>query len=39
VLAVGFGPGRIRLVPHLGIRAQDIETVLTALHEFPQAPA
>jgi len=39
VLAVGFGPGRVRLVPNLGTSAADIEAVRIALNGFPEADA
>jgi threonine aldolase len=37
VLGVGFGPGRVRLVPHLGVDPQQIEAVVAALAAFPEA--
>ncbi|MFO7653399.1 MAG: low-specificity L-threonine aldolase [Candidatus Krumholzibacteriia bacterium] len=39
VLAVGFGAGRIRLVPHLGVSAAEVEASLAALNTFPGAAA
>jgi threonine aldolase len=34
VLAVGFGPGRVRLVPHLEHSAADIDRAVAALNSF-----
>ncbi len=34
ILAVGFGPGRVRLVPHLGVDDAAISRVLTVLNAF-----
>jgi len=34
IKAVGFGPGRIRMVPNLGVTAADIATVVKALNAF-----
>ena len=34
VMVLGFGPGRIRLVPHLGIAEADIARTLGALNDF-----
>jgi threonine aldolase len=39
VLAVGFGPGRVRLVPHLGISRDDVDAALAALNSFGETPA
>jgi threonine aldolase len=39
VLAVGFGPGRVRLVPNLDTDAVAIEAALVAINEFPGAGA
>jgi len=35
VLAVGFGPGRVRLVPHMGNSRTDVDHVLAALNSWP----
>jgi threonine aldolase len=35
VLAVGFGPGRVRMVPHLGVEAADVARVLDLLNAYP----
>ncbi len=37
VLGVGFGPGRVRLVPHLEHTAADIERAVAALNSFAGA--
>lgn len=37
VLALAFGPGRVRLVPNLEVRAGDLPRVLAALNGFPAA--
>jgi len=34
ILAVGFGPGRVRLIPHLDITDADIAATLTALNSY-----
>jgi threonine aldolase len=39
VLGVGFGPGRVRLVPHLEISGADIERAVEILNTFPGARA
>ena len=39
ILAVGFGPGRVRLMPNLMVDAAGIETVLEALNAFREADA
>jgi threonine aldolase len=39
ILAVGFGAGRVRFVPHLGVAAADVATVLSVLNGFPEAEA
>ena len=39
VLAVGFGPGRVRLVPNLETPSEAVEAVLTSLNCFPGVPA
>jgi threonine aldolase len=39
VMGVGFGPGRVRLVPHLEISAADIERAVEILNSFPGAHA
>ena len=39
VLGIGFGPGRVRLVPHLDISAADIDHALETLNSFPGARA
>ena len=36
VLAVGFGPSRVRLVPNLNVSADDIDRAVTALNSFGQ---
>lgn len=38
VLAVGFGPGRVRLVPHLDTPEADVRFVLATLNSFPGDP-
>ncbi len=35
VLAVGFGPGRVRLVPNLGTDTAAVDLTITALNAFP----
>ena len=35
VLAIGFGPGRVRLVPNLDCSTADVERVITALNAMP----
>ncbi len=37
ILGVSFGPGRVRLIPHLDIPAAATERVLSALNSFPGA--
>ena len=37
ILALAFGPGRVRLVPNLGVGDEDITRVLEVLHSFPAA--
>ena len=37
VLAVGFGPGRVRLIPNLGTPAEAVAGVIEALNAFPGA--
>lgn len=37
VLAVGFGPGRVRLVPNLDTSKADVERALAALNSWPGA--
>jgi threonine aldolase len=37
ILGVSFGPGRVRLIPHLDIPAGATERVLEALNSFPGA--
>jgi threonine aldolase len=39
VLGVGFGTGRVRLMPHLEISPADIERAVAILNSFPGAPA
>ncbi len=39
VLAVGFGPGRVRLVPNLDTPPDAVEAALAALNRFPGAQA
>jgi threonine aldolase len=34
VLALGFGPGRVRLIPNLDVSAAGIEATLTALNKY-----
>jgi len=34
ILVVGFGPGRVRLIPHLDTSAEDVATVLAALNSW-----
>lgn len=38
ILGVGFGPGRVRLVPHLDVDDADLAVVLAALNDFPGDP-
>jgi len=35
ILAVGFGPGRVRFVPNLANSRQDVEAVVAALQSWP----
>lgn len=35
ILAVGFGPGRVRMVPHLDTSPEDVERAIAALNAFP----
>lgn len=35
ILGVGFGPGRVRLIPHLGISSADVRRVIEVLNDFP----
>ncbi len=37
VLGVGFGPGRVRLIPHLDVSDADIDATIAALNDFPGA--
>ena len=37
ILTLAFGPGRVRLVPNLGVGDEDITRVLEVLHGFPAA--
>ena len=37
VLGIGFGPGRVRLVPHLEHSAQDVDRAIQALNSFAGA--
>ena len=37
VLAVGFGPGRVRLIPNLGTPPAAVDAALAALNDFPGA--
>jgi threonine aldolase len=39
ILGVGFGPGRVRLVPHLDIDDDGLEVVIVALNDFAGADA
>ena len=39
VRAVGFGPGRVRLVPNLDVSSEDVECAVAVLNSFPEAPA
>ena len=39
VLGVGFGTGRVRLIPHLGTPPEAVETALSVLNSFPGVPA
>ncbi len=39
ILGIGFGPGRVRLVPHLDIDDHGLETVIAALNDFAGAVA
>jgi threonine aldolase len=39
ILGVGFGPGRVRLVPHLDIDDQALAAVVVALNDFAGAVA
>jgi threonine aldolase len=34
ILAVGFGPGRVRLIPNLGLNDADIDRVIATLNTF-----
>lgn len=35
ILGVGFGPGRVRLIPHLGITRDNVDRVVAVLNDFP----
>jgi len=35
IRGVGFGPGRVRLIPHLGISHADVLRVVEVLNDFP----
>lgn len=37
ILAVGFGPGRVRLIPHLAHTRADVERALAALNSWPDS--
>lgn len=39
VCAVGFGPGRVRLVPNLDVSSEDVLHAVTVLNSFPEAAA
>ena len=39
VLAVGFGPGRVRLIPNLGTPPEAVEAALAVLNSFPGVAA
>jgi threonine aldolase len=37
ILAVGFGPGRVRLIPHLAHTRADVDRALAALNSWPNS--
>ena len=39
VLVVGFGPGRVRLVPNLSVGAAEIDQTVVALNGYPEVAA